>query len=87
MITHHNLKELLSTLNKKQLERIQKTNKCYIVLYCHVFNVGSFLTYRLTDNFNRYKNVSYNGNAILYTDEILYYVNAILNNFKTEGNN
>ena len=34
------------------------------------FNVGSYVTVRLTNDYSRYKNVSYNGDAILYTEEV-----------------
>ena len=71
MITRENLKELLSTLSKKELLRIKKSNKEYIALFYHCFNSGCFLTFTLTDNYNKYKNIYFNGDALLYIDNDL----------------
>jgi hypothetical protein len=70
MITKDNFKEIILSLDKKHKKRILDSNKEYCVLYLHVFNSGWYCTIKLTDNFSRYKNVSNNGNAIVYTKEI-----------------
>lgn len=70
MITRDNLKDVLKLLSKKDVKRINNTNKEYVVLYLHTFNTGSVLTIRLTNDFSRYKNVSYNGNCILYVSDV-----------------
>ena len=76
MITRENFREVVLQLDKKTKKRILETDKEYCVLYLHVFNVGSYTTARLTDDYNRYKNVSNNGNAILYTQEIQDIINS-----------
>lgn len=65
MITRDNFKYVLKLISKKDIKRIKKSNKEYIVLMLHVFNVGSYVSVILTNDYNRYKNVSYNGNCIL----------------------
>ena len=70
MITKDNLKDVINSLSEKDKKRVLNSSKEFTVLYLHTFNVGSYVTIRLTDDYNRYKNVSYNGNAILYTQEV-----------------
>jgi len=70
MITRENFTEVVNQLTQRTKKRILETDKEYCVLYLHVFNVGSYTTARVTDDFNRYKNVSNNGNVILYTQEV-----------------
>ena len=70
MITRENLKDVLKSLSDKDKKRVLNSSKEYTVLYLHVFNVGCRVTIRLTNDYNRYRNVSNNGNAILYTEEI-----------------
>jgi len=70
MITRENYKDVLTMLNTKQLSRIKNTDKQYIVLELHTFNAGSTVVIKLTDNFNRYKNVSDHGNCIFEVDQV-----------------
>ena len=70
MITRKNLNEVVNSLSTKDKKRILNSEKEYVVLYLHICNSGSYITIRLTDDFNRYKNVSNNGDAILYTEEV-----------------
>jgi hypothetical protein len=70
MITRENFKEVVESLSDKDKKRILNSDKEYCVLYLHVFNVGSYATARLTNDYNRYKNVSNSGNVILETQEI-----------------
>ena len=70
MITRENFKEVILQLSDKDKKRILNSDKEYCVLYLSFFNVGSVTTCTLTDNYNRYKNVSSNGDAILETDEV-----------------
>lgn len=65
MITRDNFKDVLKLISQKDIKRIKKSDKEYIVLMFHVFNVGSYVSVILTNDYNRYKNVSYNGNCIL----------------------
>lgn len=65
MITRDNFKDVLKLISKKDIKRIKKSDKEYIVLMLHVFNVGTNVSVILTNDYNRYKNVSYNGNCIL----------------------
>ncbi len=70
MITKNNLKDVINSLSYKDKIRILNSNKEYTVLYLHVFNAGSFVNIRLTNDYSRYQNVSNFGNAILYTEEV-----------------
>ena len=70
MITKDNLQDVINSLSEKEKNRILNSDKEFIVLYLHVFNVGCYVTIRLTNDYNRYKNVSNFGNAILYTEEV-----------------
>jgi hypothetical protein len=70
MITRENLKEVLSSLKPQEKRRVFLTDKEYIVIYLHVFNVGAYATIKTTNDYWRYKNVSRNGNAILEAEEV-----------------
>ena len=70
MITRNNLRDVVNSLSEKDKKRILNSNKEYAVLYLHIFNTGCYATVRLTNNYNRYKNVSNFGNVILYTEEV-----------------
>ena len=65
MINRDNLKDVLRLISKKDIKRIKKSDKEFIVLILHVFNVGGYVSVILTNDYNRYKNVSCNGNCIL----------------------
>ena len=70
MITKDNLNEVITSLSDKDKKRILSSSKEYTVLYLYVFNAGYCATARLTNDYNRYKNVSNNGDAILSTEEV-----------------
>ena len=65
MINKDNFKDVLKLISQKDINRIKKSDKEYIVLILHVLNVGGYVSVILTNDYNRYKNVSYNGNCIL----------------------
>ena len=65
MITRDNFKDVLKLISKKDIKRIKNSSKEYIVLSLHVFNAYSYVSVILTNDYNRYKNVYYNGNCIL----------------------
>ncbi len=71
MITRDNLKEVINQLPENRKRAIKSTRKEYIVLELHVFNSGSFTTCIITNNFDRYKNVSNYGNCILYAEDVI----------------
>ena len=71
MITYDNYESVLKTLDSKQLNRILKSRKEFIVLELSCSNCCSWLNIKLTDNFDRYKNVSNYGNCILQMDNFL----------------
>ena len=77
MITTNNLKDVINSLSDSAKKRILRSNKEYVVLYLHTFNVGSYVTIRLTNDYNRYINVSYNGNALLCTEHVQDLLNDI----------
>ena len=70
MITQDNLNDVITSLSNKDKRRILSSSKEYTVLSLHVFNAGYCVTARLTNDYNRYKNVSNDGNAILNTEEV-----------------
>ena len=70
MITKENLSDVINSLSDSAKKRILNSSKEYVVLYLHTFNSGSYATIRLTNDFNRYKNVSNFGDAILYVEEV-----------------
>jgi len=76
MITREILPQVINSLDEKDKKRLMISNKEYIVLELHIFNAGSFVTCKLTNDYNRYKNVSNYGNCILYLSEVI----DILNN-------
>ena len=78
MITRQNLKDVIYSLSDNAKKRILNSNKEYTVLYLHTFNVGSYTTIRLTDDYRRYINVSNNGDVILCTDEVQDLLNDMI---------
>ena len=72
MITLGNIKEVVESVSEKDKKRIANTNKAYIVLKLHCFNAGSIVEVILTNNDNRYKNVSYNGDCLLEIDDAIF---------------
>jgi len=73
MITHQNIYEVLKQLPEKELVRLTKGAEKYeyCAIYLHVFNSGSFTTMKLTNNYSRYRNISYRGDALLYCSEAI----------------
>jgi len=74
--------ELLQELNKKELKRILKSSKEYLVLDAHVFNVGAVVRPILTNDYNKYKNIGRDGySCILYIDfDLIATIEEILEN-------
>ena len=72
MITKNNLNDVINQINPKDKKRIAITNKDYIVLELHCFNVGSVTKVILTNDYNRYKNVSNDGNCILESNDVCF---------------
>lgn len=75
MITRQNIKEVINSIHADDVKRLQNTMKEYIVIELHIFNVGSTVTIILTDDYNRYKNVSNYGNCILECNEVIELIN------------
>ena len=78
MITRNNLKDVVNSFSDDEKKRVLNSNKEYTVLYLHIFNAVYFTTVHLTDDYNRYKNVSNFGDAILYTEEVQDLIKDIL---------
>ena len=70
MITAENLQDVINSLSKKDKKRVLNSEKEFTVLCLHVFNTGAFATIHLTNDYNKYKNVSDKGDALLYTEEV-----------------
>lgn len=66
MITRENFEDVLASITPKDKKRINNSTKEYCIITLHVFNVGSFVTIKLTDTF---KNVDYTS-AIFETYDI-----------------
>jgi len=77
MITVSNIYEVVKLITEKDKKRMKNTSKEYVVLSLSCSNVCVWVHVRLTDDYNRYKNVSNNGNCILSLDDSIF--NEILN--------
>ena len=72
MITKYNIIEVVARLSNKDKKRLNNTDKEYAILELHTFNVGSVVSLKLTNNYDRYKNVSNNGSCILETSDVIF---------------
>ena len=72
MITRDNIKEVVNSIDKKDIKRMKTTDKEYVILYLHITNSTSFVTVTLTNDYNRYKNVYKNGNCILPIEDNIF---------------
>jgi len=70
MITRDNLRYIIHLLSERDKKRVLNSDKEYTVLYLDIFNAGGYVTARLTNDYNRYKNVSKYGNVLLYTQDV-----------------
>lgn len=70
MITRENLREVIDSLDDKTKKRILTSEKYYVVLTLHVFNVGAYATARLTNDYGRYKHAWKHGNCILCIEDV-----------------
>lgn len=66
MITKDNFSEVIKAITQKDKKRILNSDKEFCILQMHIFNVGYYVTVKLTKN---YKNIGYL-EAIFYTDTI-----------------
>ena len=65
MITKENLEAVIEQINDKDKKRIRVLSKDYVVLFLHSFNAGSYTEVILTNDYNKYMNVSNKGGCIL----------------------
>ncbi len=71
MITRENLKEVIDSLDDKTKRRILSSEKSFVVLTLHVFNVGAYATARLTNDYGRYNQHAWkHGNCVLYIEDV-----------------
>jgi hypothetical protein len=73
MITYDNINLILDEIKydyKKLYNRILNSNKEFIVLEVFCTNTGHSIFAKLTNNYDRYKNVSNSGGVILYLEEV-----------------
>ncbi len=75
MITYDNINLIINEIKsdykyKKVYNRILNSNKEFIVLEVFCTNTGHSIFVKLTDNYDRYKNISNSGGVILCLDEI-----------------
>lgn len=77
MITRENYKDILKMITKKDIKRIMQANKDYCVIEFHCTNNSAWVTIKLTNDYNRYKNVSNYGNCIFdidnFVNDLKYY--------------
>jgi hypothetical protein len=74
--------DMLKELSTKELKRILKSSKEYLVLNISVFNVGAVVRPILTNDYNKYKNIGRDGySCILYIDfDLIATIEEILEN-------
>lgn len=70
MITRENLRDVIDSLDQKTKKRILSSEKHYVVLTLHVFNVGAYATARLTNDYGRYQHAWKHGNCILCIEDV-----------------
>ena len=70
MITRENLRDVIGSLDDKTKKRILSSEKYYVVLTLHVFNVGAYATARLTNDYGRYQHAWKRGNCILDIEDV-----------------
>lgn len=70
MITRENLREVIDSLDDKTKRRILTSEKYYVVLTLHVFNVGAYATAKLTNDYGRHKHAWKRGNCILCIEDV-----------------
>jgi len=74
MITSDNISEVVGQLSGKNKKRLRNTSKEYAVLLLSVSNTCSWTSLTLTNDYDRYKNVSDDGDCILEVDDALQYL-------------
>jgi len=72
MITRDNIFDVLEMISDEDVKRMKNSDKEYIVLELHCFNSFSRVDVILTNDYNRYKNVSNNGNCILSIEDPIF---------------
>ena len=71
MITRENLREVIDSLDDKTKKRILSSEKYYVVLTLHIFNVGAYATARLTNDYGRYNQHAWkHGNCVLCIEDV-----------------
>lgn len=70
MITRDNFTDTVRAIEPKDKKRIRESLKEYCVIELHIFNSGSYVTVKLTDDFIRHQYASKKGNCIIETSEI-----------------
>lgn len=70
MITRENLRDVIDSLSDKTKRRILSSEKYYVVLTLHVFNVGAYATAKLTNDYGRYQHAWKHGNCILDIEDV-----------------
>jgi hypothetical protein len=72
MITKHNLKELIKTIEPSLIKEALDSNNDYLLIECHTFNVGSFATIEaVIYSPDTQDNAAANGNLFLDKDDFL----------------
>lgn len=80
MITRDNLSDIINMMDRSDIKKIRNSYKKFVVLYLYACNAFSFVNVTLTNDYNRYKNVSNNGNCILDLDDVLNLINGRTDN-------
>lgn len=71
MSTFNIIKAVLSNTTEKDKKRILSTNKEFIVCDVSVFNAGSVIVVKCTDDYNRYQNISNDGYSFIMESEVI----------------
>jgi len=70
MITRENFNDIVRAIEPKDKDRIRNSIKEYCVIRLHIFNAGSYVEIKLTDDFIRHQYESKKGNCIVETFEV-----------------
>lgn len=79
MITIDNLYEVIASMTERDKRRVLNSRKSHVVLKLHVTNSSHSVHVTITNDEDRYRNVSYYGDCILTIDEVINILKSIKN--------
>lgn len=79
MITRDNLHEVIASMSDRDKRRVLNSRKSHVVLKLRVTNSSCVVHVTITNDEDRYRNVSYYGDCILTIDEVINILKSIKN--------